>query len=167
MSVRPTLFANNWDRFGGRALEILSCYVLSQRLGCRFSFFWPDDHRAPEMGEQLAFFSDEFSSRYQVFEDKPVQVTTYVNVNTCTIAEAQSLVDGLPEDAVLKVQNVFALPKFVDESLQDALSHYSRIAKSVMSSEFTGLFNEVSDFHSQGTTIHGRFCDLLLGYFRQ
>lgn len=167
MSARPTLFANNWDRFGGRVLEILSCYVLSQRLGCRFSFFWPNDQRAPEMEEQLAFFSDEFSSRYQVFEDKPVQATTYLNVNTCTMAEAQSLVDGLSEDAVLKVQNVFALPKFADESIQDALSHYSTIAKSVMSPEFTGLFNEVSDFHSQGTTIHGRFGDLLLGSFRQ
>ena len=167
ISARPTLFANNWDRFGGRALEILSCYVLAQRLGCRFSFFWPNDDRAPEMEQQLAFFSDEFISRHQIFEDKPVDVVTFLNVNTCTMAEAQSLVDGLSEYAVLKVQNVFAVPKFTDESIHDALSHYSPIAKSVMSPEFTDIFDEVSDFHSQGTTIHGRFGDLLLGSFRQ
>ena len=166
-SARPTFFANNWDRFGGRALDILSCYVLSQRLGCRFSFFWPNDQRAPDMDRQLAFFSDEFRGIHQIFEDKPVNATTYVNINTCTMAEAQSLVDGLSENAVLKVQNFFALPKFVDESSQTALSRYSQIAKSVMSQEFTGLFDEVSGFYSQGTTIHGRFGDLLLGSFRQ
>ena len=119
------------------------------------------------MEQQLAFFSDEFISRHQIFEDKPVDVVTFLNVNTCTRAEAQSLVDGLSEYAVLKVQNVFALPKFTDESIHDALSHYSPIAKSVMSPEFTDIFDEVSDFHSQGTTIHGRFGDLLLGSFRQ
>ena len=119
------------------------------------------------MEQQLAFFSDEFISRHQIFEDKPVDVVTFLNVNTCTMAEAQSLVDGLSEYAVLKVQNVFAVPKFTDESIHDALSHYSPIAKSVMSPEFTDIFDEVSDFHSQGTTIHGRFGDLLLGSFRQ
>ncbi len=167
ISARPTLFANNWDRFGGRALEILSCYVLSQRLDCRFSFFWPNDQRFPDLEQQLTFFSDEFISRHQIFEDTPVDATTYVNVNTCTMAEAQSLVGGLSEDAVLKVQNFFALPKFADESVQDALSQFSLIAKSVMSPEFTGLFDEVSESHSRGTTIHGRFGDLLTGPFRQ
>jgi hypothetical protein len=166
MSVRPTLFANNWDRFGGRALEILSCYVLAQRLGCRFSFFWPNDQRVPDMEQQLAFFSDEFQARHQIFEDKSVQATRYLNVNTCTMAEAKSLIDALPKDAVLKVQNFFALPKFADESIQEALTQFSLIAKNVMSSEFTGLFDEVSDVHSQGTTIHGRFGDLLTGPFR-
>jgi tetratricopeptide (TPR) repeat protein len=167
ISARPTFFANNWDRFGGRALEILSCYVLAQRLGCRFSFFWPNDDRAPEMEQQLAFFSDEFISRHQIFEDKPVDVVTFLNVNTCTMAEVKSLIDALPNDAVLKVQNFSALPKFADESIQEALTQFSLIAKSVMSPEFTGLFDEVSDVHSQGTTIHGRFGDLLLGSFRQ
>lgn len=119
------------------------------------------------MEQQLAFFSDEFQARHQIFEDKPANVMTYLNVNTCTMAEAQYLVDGLSENELLKVQNVIALPKFSDESIQEALTHYSQIAKSVMSPEFTDLFDEVSDSHSQGTTIHGRFGDLLIGSFRQ
>ena len=119
------------------------------------------------MEKQLAFFSNEFQAKHQVFEDKSAQVTRYLNVNDCIMDEAQSLVNGLSEDSLLKVHNVSVLPKFVDESLQHALLQYSQIAKSVMSPEFTVLFDEVSDFHSQGTTIHGRFGDLLLGSFRQ
>ena len=164
---KPTFFADNWDRFGGRASAIFSCYVMSQRLDCNFSFFWPDDPRVPGMEDQVNFFSPEFLQAHRVFQQPSPRDCVTVNVGQFTLNQAKDFVEDFESEVFLKFSDFFALPQFLDDTKEEALSHYSRIALSSMNSELRTLFKDISDQKKNVITVHGRFGDLLNGDFCQ
>jgi hypothetical protein len=128
-----TLLANNWDRFGGRALDILNGYLLSKKLGCNFAFHWPNDHRFPEMEEQIWFFSEEFIREHRIERAPEALEVENVNFNEMSLDDALSLINDSRSKHFFRNPNFFSLPKFLDETLNEAQQAFSTAAREVMS----------------------------------
>lgn len=164
---KVTILANNWDRFGGRALEILNGYVLSIKLDCEFSFFWPDDHRFPEMEDQIKFFSEDFIEKHRI-EACPVLEDIFpIDFKVFDLAEARRFVREHDESQFLKIPDFFSLPKFLDEDDGLARKFYSETAESVISDSVKLLWSKLRKKYSDTAAVHGRYGDLITGSFNQ
>lgn len=166
-SKTVTLIANNWDRFGGRALDILNGYVLAKKFGCKFAFYWPDDHRFPEMQEQIWFFSEEFIREHRIECAPEADEIEHVNFNEMSFDAALSLVFNLSSKQFFRNPDFFSLPKFLDETLDEAQQFFSFSARQVISPKSLKTWNELRAKYSQYISIHGRYGDLVNGSFNQ
>ena len=164
---RPTLFANNWDRFGGRALDILNCFYLSQKLQINFAFFWPFNSFFSKDDPHLKFFSQNFLETYRVYKDVDSTAKQSINFNEYTFTEAKEYVGALDENSTLGIANFFDLPLFLDDIEGDCVNEYANCAQSVMSTEVRDAFEEIKDTKTNWITIHGRYGDLIDGAFKQ
>ena len=163
---RPTFVANNWDRLGGRVLDVLNGYVLSQKLDCNFVFYWPQDERFPEMDKKINFFSDDFITRYQSLDPIDNERIKHPEFNKMSFNEAQLLVSKYDNLEYLKKPEFFTLPKFTDEKEESASQIYSQIALSVISDECKQLFRKFTSEYADHNAVHGRYGDLIDGNFR-
>ena len=166
-SKRATLIANNWDRFGGRALDVLNNYILSIKLNCDFAFYWPEDHRFPEMEEQVNFFSQSFIEKYRITTCPLPENIEYVDFSLLTLSEAKRLTTVRGKVQFFKNPDFFSLPKFTDEDEVLARRVYAETAKSIMSPEILFLWRELEEKYSHSEAVHGRYGDLVTGSFNQ
>ncbi len=164
---KATVLANNWDRFGGRALDILNGYVLSIKLDCNFVFYWPDDHRFPEMDEQVNFFSQAFLDRHRIEKCPPAESVHILDFNLLDSGEAKRISSDLPGNQFFKSSDFFSLPHFTDEDQSKARKFYAETAKSVMSPSVSSLWERLKESYSESDAIHGRYGDLVTGSFNQ
>ncbi len=161
------MVANNWDRFGGRVLDILNGYVLSLKLGCNFVFYWPNDHRFPEMEEQVNFFSQEFINNHRIGTCPAVEEIHLINFNSFDSIEGMRFINHTDGLAYFKDHDFFSLPKFTDEDESHAREFYAETAKSVMSPVVKLLWEKLRQSYSGIEAIHGRYGDLVNGSFCQ
>ena len=119
------------------------------------------------MEDQVNFFSPEFLKAHRVFQQPSPMDCVTVDFNQFTLSQAQNFVNDFKSQTFLKFSNFFALPQFLDDTKQEALSQYSRIALSSMNSDLHQLFKIISDQRKNVITVHGRFGDLLNGAFCQ
>jgi hypothetical protein len=163
----PTIYANNWDRFGGRALDILNGYVLSRRLDCDFNFYWPYEERFPEIEEQIYFFSDDFIQRHRVFFNPEDRNYQFVDFSQMTLKNAKKYINNSTDIKYFRNPNFFMSPKFLGDAEKDASNIYVEYAKDSFSSKSLELFNYASKTYSNFEAVHGRYGDLLDGNFNQ
>ena len=166
-SSKATLLANNWDRFGGRALDILNGYVLSRKLNCNFVFYWPEEYRFPEMEEQIQFFSKSFIEKYRITNSPSPESIKYIDFNLLSLSETKLMISDLGEAQFFKNPNFFSLPKFTDEDETLSREIYSETAKSIISPSISFLWRELSQKYSNSEAVHGRYGDLVTGAFNQ
>ena len=164
---KASVLANNWDRFGGRALDILNGYVLSVKLGYKFVFYWPDDHRFPEMNEQVNFFSQAFIDKHRIKECPPAEDIYIVDFNLLDSSEAKRIAGKFQQGQFFKSIDFFSLPKFTDEDQIKARNFYAKTAKSVMSHSVLNLWEKLRLPYSEIDAVHGRYGDLVTGSFNQ
>jgi hypothetical protein len=164
---KATIIANNWDRFGGRALDILNGYVLSLKLDCNFVFYWPEDDRFPEMEEQINFFSQIFIDQHRIKSCPPTEEMHSVEFNLFDFAQAQRIVNGSEKNEFIKNIDFMALPKFTDEDQSHAQKIYSEKARLVISPSHIKLWERQKELYSDFDAIHGRYGDLINGSFSQ
>ena len=100
--VNPTMFANNWDRLGGRVLDILNSYILSKKLDCEFIFYWPLDDRFPEMEEQINFFSQNFIQQHRVHFDPQEFNFEFIDFSKFTQESAKRYINDQKENMYFK-----------------------------------------------------------------
>lgn len=166
-SNRPIFLANNWDRFGGRALDIFNGYVLSKKLNCDFAFYWPEDHRFPEMEEQVNFFSQSFREKYRIYQCPSSEEIQHIDFNSLELNDAQQAISNLTKGHYFKNPDFMSLPKFSDEDEDSARFKYAEISKSIVSSSILSLWNELKKNYSMSDAVHGRYGDLVTGSFNQ
>lgn len=166
-SKKATLLANNWDRFGGRALDILNGYVLSLKLSCEFVFYWPEDHRFPEMEEQINFFSQTFIEKYRITACPSAENIQNIDFNLLQSSQAKKVISELEGAQFFRNPDFMSLPKFTDEDEVIARRIYSETAKSIMSAPLSILWNELSQNYANSEAVHGRYGDLVTGLFNQ
>jgi hypothetical protein len=164
---KATIIANNWDRFGGRALDILNGYVLSIKLDCNFVFYWPEDHRFPELEEQINFFSQIFIDQHRIKSCPPTEEMHSVDFNLFDLGQAQRMVNESENLRFIKNIDFMTLPQFKDEDLSHAQKIYSEKAKLVISPSHLNLWEEQKELYSDFDAIHGRYGDLVNGSFSQ
>ena len=164
---KPTILANNWDRFGGRALDILNGYVLSIKLECNFAFYWPMDHRFPEMKDQLKFFSQDFIDKHMIDSSPDVGVIHPIDFNRFNLVDAQKHLGEYEVPQFFKNPDFFSLPKFLDEDLFLARKFYAEAAETVMSDSVMLLWDKLRLKYSESVAVHGRYGDLITGSFNQ
>jgi len=162
-----TVLANNWDRFGGRALDILNGYALSTKLDCSFAFYWPDDERFPEMQDQVNFFSQAFIDKYRIFSCPPTEKIYSINFNVFELSEAKRFISEFEEPQFFKISDFFMLPKFLDEDENLARERYAEVAESVVSDSVLHLWKKLSASYMGNEAVHGRYGDLIDGSFNQ
>ncbi len=165
--AKPTIFANNWDRLGGRVLDILNGYVLSKRLDCDFVFYWPLDDRFPEMEEHLYFFNKDFIRRYRVYFDPQGFNFEFVDFSAFTQESAKKHLHEQKEKKYFKNPNFFMSPKFLDDSEEELSNLYIKCAIDSLSTKSIELWNQARSFYETFDSIHGRYGDLLIGNFNQ
>jgi hypothetical protein len=166
-SNTSTILANNWDRFGGRALDIFNGFILSKKLSCDFAFFWPHDHRFPEMDEQLAFFDDSFIEKYRIIQCPEKSEVKEIDFNKLTLYEATNLVSLNGARGYFKNPDFFSLPKFLDEMEESSRDLYSNYAHLVLSPQTKELWAKLREQYSGYLAVHGRYGDLVEGNFNQ
>jgi len=166
-TANRTMFANNWDRLGGRALDILNGYVLSIRLKCDFVFYWPFDERFPEMEEQLSFFNYDFIQQHRVYYDPQDLNYEFVDFSQFTQESAKTYINDRSETKYFKNTNFFASPKFLGESELEISDFYIKCAIESLSRESLELWAQARRFYGNFESIHGRYGDLLEGNFNQ
>jgi hypothetical protein len=161
------IFADSWDRFGGRALDILNGFTLSNKLGCNFAFYWPEDERFPEMEEQIQFFSTEFIEKFRINFNPPASQVRYIDFNELTQDSAKKALTHCSEVMYFRNPNVFALPRFLDEDDASARDSYIQSGLAVISSLNLELWEKIKASYSDFDSIHARYGDLLDGSFNQ
>jgi hypothetical protein len=166
-SKKATMLANNWDRFGGRALDILNGYVLSIKLDCDFVFYWPEDHRFPEMEEQINFFSQTFIDKFRITTCPTTENIQNFDFNLVSLIEAKKVTSALDGNQFFRNPDFMSLPKFTDEDEVTARRIYSEAAKSIMSQQLLILWSELRKKYFNSNAVHGRFGDLVTGSFNQ
>lgn len=161
------IFADSWDRFGGRTLDILNGFTLSIKLECNFAFYWPDDERFPEMEEQIHFFSTEFIKKFRIDFSPPSSQVRYIDFNELTQDSAKKTLVHSSEVMYFRNPNVFALPRFLDENEKSARESYVQSGLAVISSLNLELWEKIKTSYSDFDSIHARYGDLLDGSFNQ
>ena len=164
---RPTLFANNWDRFGGRALDILNCFYVAQKLQINFKFFWPYNSFFSHNDPQLRFFSQDFLDRYRVGRDLDSGTKQFIDVNDYTFKAAKEYVASIDANMNLGILEFLSLPQFLGENKENCIMEYAACAISVMSTEVLNARDEINKSSTSWTSIHGRYGDLVDGDFKQ
>jgi len=163
----PTIFSNNWDRFGGRALGILNCYYVAKKLDLKFAFFWPQNELFQDAHAQIEFFSTEFQNKYRVSEDLPPSKITQIDLVSYTLPDARKFVATLGDSSAIGIQNFFTLPKFLDEHEELCMSQYADCAYEAMSSEVRRTFDDLKIINADAISIHARMGDLINGSWNQ
>jgi hypothetical protein len=161
------ILANNWDRFGGRVLDILNGYTLSIKLQCNFAFYWPDDPRFQEMDEQINFFSSDFIKKFRINENPPSSQIRFIDFNELTRDSAKEVLIQSSNVTYFKNPNFFALPKFLDEDEKAARDSYIQCGLAIISSLNVELWEKIKKSYSDFDSIHARYGDLLDGSFNQ
>ena len=163
----PTVFANNWDRFGGRALDILNCYYVAKKLNLKFAFFWPQNELFHGTDSQINFFSEDFQNKYRVYEDANPTTITKININSYTLPDAQKFVNELGESAIIGIPNFFALPQFLGEIEELCMIQYADFANEIMAAEVRHTFDVLKTTNIDALSIHARMGDLVDGSWKQ
>ncbi len=164
---RPTLFANNWDRFGGRALDILNCFFIAQKLQINFKFFWPYNSFFSQDDPHLRFFSQDFQDMYRVETDLDPRSIQIIDLQNYTLPSAKSFVGSIDSMANLGIANFMSLPRFLDENEENCTKEYADHAHLAMSIEVRNAIDEIDNSETGWITIHGRYGDLIDGDFKQ
>jgi hypothetical protein len=161
----PFLLARNWDRFGGRASEIISTFYLAKRFNLPFRFIWPSDPRFPEMPELLSSFSKSFISNHLVSEDD-VQRIPKVALN---------LIGTMPENNFLEIfdsangtfaaslDNFFKLPLIKGDTIPKVLRDFEATSQEVWSTEILEIQSLLAPRYEDIQILHARYGDLVDG----
>lgn len=163
--MTPTIIANNWDRFGGRACSILIGYLLSKKLECRFGFEWPHDSRFDQMEKEVNFFSVRFQQKYRIYELGSDRNLVFMNPKNHTLDEAKNLVSSMGSDVILKFEDFLNLPTFLGEEDKFVQIELRECALEIMDEQLKKQLSIFKNLNIDAIAIHGRFGDLLNGDF--
>lgn len=161
----PFLLARNWDRFGGRASEIISTFYLAKRFNLPFRFIWPLDPRFPEMPELLSSFSTSFISKYLVSEDD-VQHLPKVALNLSgTMPENNFLeiFDSANGTFAASLDNFFKLPLIKGDTIPKVLRDFEMTSQEVWSTEILEIQSLLAPRYEGVQILHARYGDLVDG----
>jgi hypothetical protein len=162
------IIARNWDRLGGRILEIVNGLYIAERFKVPFRFVWPSDARFPEVNDLLQLFSQEFLSRHLI-DVSALRHIPEILVHLDGTVSQEDFHGLLTEPAELKairIADFMKIPKIVGDSNALLLNSYSRVAESIWSPEVSEYSREFDREYKTISVLHCRFGDLVTGEWR-
>lgn len=169
LPAKPFLFASNWDRFGGRASEILNAYYVSRRLDIDFRFTWPKEPRFPELDEMIMAFAPEFVEKFFIQESavENLQTKQVTLDGKVSLANFVKNFEGPGTDVIgIRLGNFFSVPFFKDDAPEFSVRQFSLSVPDIWSQDVLQIHSVIEKLYRDTYSIHARYGDLVTGSWK-